>query len=249
MTSPAEQPAPPPRTWRPMAAWTAGIVGALAIIWLVAVACLWFRETRSAVLDSKDAISKRIDARHLIDRLGGPGPALRKLRLYTHLPHRIAPYQGEAVCLAFHCGDQAVPFLKSILADKGWNAHVNADDWNVHLSAAGMLAQLPSEDAEVGLQALVQALSDREPVIRCIAAWWLGVVNSRVDRPQAIPFLVRALADPETVVRDQAAQALATRKQSEVLPAMKAALQDNDQTVRAAAAAALKKMWDEGTKL
>ena len=52
-----------------------------------------------------------------------------------------------------------------------------------------------------------------------------------------------------TSALDQAAQALAMCKPSEVLPAMKAALQDNDQAVRAAAAAALKKMSDEGTKL
>ena len=49
MIEPADQPAKPLRPWRPMAAWTAGIVLALGLAWVVAAVVVPVWQVRAAV--------------------------------------------------------------------------------------------------------------------------------------------------------------------------------------------------------
>jgi hypothetical protein len=77
------QPAGPPRTWRPVVLWTAGILLALGLAWFVGavVVPVWrVRETLSGMSEG------RLGVTEAIDRLGGPRLAAKLLTHYMRLP-------------------------------------------------------------------------------------------------------------------------------------------------------------------
>ena len=90
----------------------------------------------------------------------------------------------------------AVPALLAILGEP-------AEGQLVRANAAGHLGHFQDAAASA---ALVRALSDREPLVRAVAA--LSLLPSTANRETAAPVLVNALADPVATVRLAAMVAL-----------------------------------------
>jgi len=98
---------------------------------------------------------------------------------------------------------------------------------------------------------LVAALNDRDPRVRNSAAYALSQVpNAAEALPEALPALVKALGDKYVGVRYHAALALARLGPgaAEAGPVLQDALLDEDESVRFAAAEALKGIRGEGPK-
>jgi len=92
-----------------------------------------------------------------------------------------------------------------------------------------------------GVPALEEAVHDPNPDVRAAALQALRVLAGR----EAMPNLVRALeADPDAVVRWQAAVELEALRAPEALPALQAGLRDRDPLVRASAVEALRGVGD-----
>ncbi len=84
--------------------------------------------------------------------------------------------------------------------------------------------------------------------MRCASAAALG----RMGDPRALEPLTAALTDDESQesywVRESAAVALGELRDRRAIPFLTLVLDDREETVRLAAAAALKKLQDEGVK-
>ena len=143
MPEPTEQPAPPLRTWRPMAAWTAGGLVALVLVWALAaqVVQLW---QAHAILQQRPSLS----VEESIRRLGGPERAIGTLNRYLCLPERLASQREWAVILVGNCGPKAVPTLIGALSERYPY---------VQLAAIRALAGLETE-ATVSVPALIRTL-------------------------------------------------------------------------------------------
>jgi HEAT repeat protein len=76
-----------------------------------------------------------------------------------------------------------------------------------------------------------EAFQHPSPSVR-FEAFWFG-------KPESVPLLVRALADPSWLVRDEAAQGLAKQKSDAAVPALSRALRDYHASVVSAAMKAL----------
>lgn len=95
-----------------------------------------------------------------------------------------------------------------------------------------------------GSVALGELLGDELPEVRLAALTAL----QKLDRPEAVPYLVKTLRHSDPALRVQAALNLQTRKGNEALSELAAALSDEIHKVRTAAAAALESMgWKPST--
>jgi hypothetical protein len=179
MPESADRRGKPPRTWRPMVLWTAGILLGLGLAWLIAVAAQ-FWQTRRTIIDiantlrNWDTVAKaeltNIDVRLLlveggVQRLGGPKAAARRLDRYLDMSDRLAPHKHIAAALLGKCGNSGVFPAAKALANPNplcryWAAYcflLNSDhesDW----------------DARPAIPALVRALDDPDETM-----WSLGV--------------------------------------------------------------------------
>jgi HEAT repeat protein len=221
MPEPAEQPAKPIRTWRPMATWTAGILLALGLIWFATMMTVpvWQVHAALETCPMRDVIwglhIEDEDQARALKQLGGSDPALSKLRVYLAMPERLASQRAKAARLSGFCGKPAVPLLARLLADR---------DWQVRVAAANGLKFMGCE-AEPAIPALVEALGDKTgnvlgaaedtltelgPLavpaltaaadrsafeVRYYAIWTLGRIGP--DATGAVPSLLRALADED----------------------------------------------------
>jgi len=108
-----ETPAPP-RTWRPMLLWTAAILAAAALAWLIGTAAdrtRQWRQVRGVVeglrgrhdLDPPPTLPAEASYQGAVQELGGPERAAPRLRRYLALPPRLAPHQDLAAELLARC--------------------------------------------------------------------------------------------------------------------------------------------------
>jgi hypothetical protein len=103
VTEPADPPAKPLRTWRPMILWTALILAALVLCWLGAE--YWKLRRTSRVVKAYN----RSYATKQVLELGGPAQAIARLQLYIKLPTRLAPDKDKSW------------YIRSLAADTlGW---------------------------------------------------------------------------------------------------------------------------------
>lgn len=107
--------------------------------------------------------------------------------------------------------------------------------WAVRGLAA--LAEVDEINRASTTPALVNALSDPDDAVRCVAALALG----QLQAASAIPSLMLLLSDPSGWVRGAAADALALMGEAAV-PALGEALQDEREGVRVRAAYSLRKI-------
>ncbi len=114
-----ERPTPPPRTWRPMALWAAGILLALGLAWFAGAVLRPVLQVRRAVLDCKrragDPLSTLGDDESVIADLGGREAACSKLSLYIRLPVKPAPHKVFALRLLGQCGRRGAAELARVL--------------------------------------------------------------------------------------------------------------------------------------
>jgi hypothetical protein len=180
-----------------MAAWTAGILLALGIIWFVAAVVVSVRQTRDAAEDvwmwnTSCPDNYPTNLRKCVERLGSPGRAIGKLHLYLHLPERVAPYHDAALRMLGHCGSEAVPVLVPFLRSK---------EVVERQVAAEQLGALKDRRA---VEALAAALQDADERVRATVADALGEIGDA----RAEPALGAAAKDSDWRVRREARRAL-----------------------------------------
>ncbi len=243
MTESVEPVAPPLRTWRPMAAWTAGILLALGLAWFICVLAASFVQVRAAV-GRIDAAIERIacgqgapategKAPELeVAALGGPEKAAAKCSLYLRCPEWLATddQKGTAFMILSACGPPAVPRAESLLRSS--NGHVRAD-------AARVLGELKDPQS---VKLLTCALQDPESQVR----WAVLVSLGKLRVSRAVAPLIEALSDPSSSAfqRQEAAGALGESGDLRAIEPLVKVLKDSDAFVRMIAADALGKFKD-----
>ncbi len=236
MTEPATRPL---RTWRPMAAWTAGILLALGLAWFVGAVVVPLLQVRAAVgrcaaeveSPSSDQVSLVSEvAPREVARLGGPERAARLLGIYLALPVWMTKHRESAVVmLGSSCDGYALPKLAELLQDANW-----------HVRVIAILAMKNTAESDSGAAAaLPKALEDPNWEVRHAAA--MPSRRFRYETEAAIISLSKLLHDDHTVVRRDAAAELSRMgaKAEPVITSLTAALSDPDQDVRRLAAKAL----------
>jgi len=217
MLEPTAPPAPPVRTWRPMALWTAGILLVLGLVLFVCVAAVPFWQARAAVERCRPYDATKAEGE--IERLGGPKAAIHKLTVYLRLHGSWAPRRLVAAAILGQCGTDAVPELLRLLKDR---------DYYVVQSAVDGLWAIKDPDA---VPALLPLLKDPDYVVRRAAAKCLLTVKD----PRAAGYLAAAVGDENELVRWAAVLALCGIRDPDAAEPGIAALEDEDESVRRAA--------------
>ncbi len=181
----SEPAAPPLRTWRPMAAWTAGILLALGLAWFVGAVVVPVWRTREIVLGCEERYGDAWDKTcpDAVALLGGSERAARHLAIYVRIPDRLAPGKYEAFGILASCGRPAAP----VLAENLRRSEKDRRTW-----AAKALCRLGA-DSEKAVPELTRALDD--PELRGMAAEALSMTES--GHMAAVPVFVDRLSDRE----------------------------------------------------
>jgi hypothetical protein len=203
--------APPLRTWRPMAAWTAGILLALGLALMVGLVVIPYCQARRVLnelhenwrMSSLPAFRSIPDdwlARNAgagIEKLGGPEHAAGRLGLYLRMPHWLTREECRAwaaACLAY-CGRWGEPALAEALRAPPGPRKCGA------LAGGPPSTGDPLMDAfcagpgvrELALRALLAAPTDYSPRVVTAVAEVLKDPNQDIRR---LACSVRALAGP-----------------------------------------------------
>ena len=116
MPEPTEDASPPLRTWRPMAAWTAGILLALGLVWGGAKTVRLYR-THQVFSHYGDYFTGPRDEQVLIADLGGREAGLSRCREYISLPTQLIGTENKLralTALGFH-GEGCLPILQDAM--------------------------------------------------------------------------------------------------------------------------------------
>jgi len=243
----------PKRTLRPMLLWSAAIVAALGLAWGVAAFFATVRQTSKVLTrfawhgaggGPEGGNVETLSPEEAVRALGDPRIAALKLRLYIGLPlpRRVMRRENPrfAVGLLGHCGKPAVPYLLARLRQ--------ADDRTLDTVIIALGNAGP--DAAPAVPELMRFLSAEDSLRRGYVVWALG----RIGPPAApaVPELVRLLTDRKQgwLFRRDVAKALGGIGPGarDAVPALENALKDEDSSVRAAAAEALKGIRGEEKK-
>ena len=177
MPDAAEQPtsAQPLRPWRPMAAWTVGILLAAGLAWFAGAVVMPVWQTKRVVYRYNHTIAD-VNPLDAVDELGGPRKAARRLGLFVRMPRWITgpddPGSADggdrlvAINLLGFCGKVAVPALIKEL-------HSPSPMCRAH--AARSLGII-GPDAQAALPDLIAALND-EAEIQTQVYWGHSPVN------------------------------------------------------------------------
>jgi HEAT repeat protein len=239
VTEPADPPAPPLRTWRPMAAWTAGILLAAGLVWFVAAVVVPVWQVRAAVRRTRDGVHPwnwypQAEMEREVRGLGSPEQATGRLLLYLRLPWRWAPDRTRAVHMLGFCGPSAAPPLLKLLGSRDHNTR-----------AAAALALGETKDPRA-VDSLAAFLDDRYVDSLLAAAEQYAAEYNKSLSAGELPMFVSAKDFVGT--RLNAVEALGKIGGEEAVKALTGALTSKDDSVRAAAAEALKKIRGEETK-
>ena len=205
MQEPPSPPPKPPRTWRPMAAWTAGILAGLSLVAFVAAILIPLRHTHRVLHDLDAGTDVPCDApggvTASISLLGGEARATRALNHYLVLPEWLSPYSGNkqqfnAYILLIHCGPSATPII---------NRALRSTDDAVRCDVIESFSWYPSA-AGNSIPLLTAMLNDGCPGVRARAAEAIG--RTGPEGASAVGALVRSLTDPDEWVRRESASAL-----------------------------------------
>ena len=172
----------PQRTLLPIILWSAGIVLALALLWLAASTWVSVRETNKVLLEVRflPFISGGpgpeiiLWPKEAVERLGGRERAAARLRLYLFLPDKLAPRVIEAIQLLRYCGRSGVPVLARVL--------LHGSDRDHRIWAARSLQQL-GKDAAEAIPALEAASKDPDKFVRDYAAAALATIRRELAEP------------------------------------------------------------------
>ena len=80
----------PPRIWRPMIMWTAGILVVLGLAWFIGAVAVPYYQVR-AVFKLRALDVDGFFYEEGVRVLGGPERALPKIRVYLRFPSKLAP--------------------------------------------------------------------------------------------------------------------------------------------------------------
>ena len=208
MTAPPSPSSQPLRTWRPMALWTAAILAALGLIWLVTTMAVPYVQMRSAIRSLleradtyEDAHSAREHFAEVVQGLGGPEAAIRKVKFYVGLPERLAPHREEAAGILGDCGPAGFQAAFNLLDDR---------DPRVRESAGLALLGMMEFEDEWGMEQLSRSLKHGDPAVRRRAARGLGIVGTSgsILHAKAEAVLKSAAEDTDPSVRTTTAEAL-----------------------------------------
>jgi len=237
VNTPTDRPAAPPlRTWRPMAAWSAGILLVLGLVWFVGavVVPVWQVHRLAATYEMVHEV------RTPTNELGDPSEATRKIRLYLRLPSFVARHKLPAI-VALGC--YGTPGLASLLelscsADEEVRAqayvgilrHAEGDECRFRSGLAGAADKSPFVRSEVAFEltsmearrrmdgaaprhditeTLVALMADPDEKVRAYAAsaaWPVGDTFCTTDNPGVLRALAQLLADPSPWVRRAATE-------------------------------------------
>ena len=188
MPEPADQPAKPLRTWRPMALWTAGLLLVLGLIWFVAAVVVPVFETRNVV---RRCVASAYRTRGLpikwdmwqqphaaekqaIDNLGGPQKAVTRLRIFRMAPDWVTEQ-----------GAQPDHF------------HFSNKEWSV------LLLGYCGQSGTVELIPMLQDSREGRRILALVAVYRIGP-----EAAEAVSAVQRLLTDDDPWTRDAAAKAL-----------------------------------------
>jgi hypothetical protein len=197
----ADQPAPPLRTWRPMAAWTAGILLALGLVWFVGALALPYVHVRAFMVRGDGPSPEQVR------RLGGPEKAGRKIVWYLWLPKALAPRLskgsdewGWVAYLQNNLGQHGVPCLIQLIRDDRPGRQVWVYMLGQFLLELVQKTELENVEPDIeprvfdaGVLAITGALDDDRAEVRLTAATVLGYLGPRATA--AVPALERVSRD------------------------------------------------------
>jgi hypothetical protein len=172
--------------------WAAAMLVVPAVTWyLVTIAVPGYQAHRAIRRDRTELqvgiFGDLYGSQNVVNVLGGPEPALRKLRAYLKLPRVLASYRGEAICHLGRCGSQALPHIVAFLNDRDPKARTQA------------LLALEQSESPRALELLEPMIDDPDLECRCTAA---GVLARQPLTPASAPLLERVMLDDSEGMRD-----------------------------------------------
>jgi len=192
VSEPSSHPAPPLRTWQPMALWTGALLLALGLAWFIGAVAVPVWGVRAVLVSASDM--KAEPGENVIEGLGGSQDAARRLGLYLRLPGFLVPHRRLAAAILGQCGQAATTELLRCVVDK---------DPEVRLEAVAALGRMRDVCA---IKPLMGRLGDSNRLVRAKAAWALGEIGP--EARAGIPALEKALSDEQKEVGSAAAEAL-----------------------------------------
>jgi HEAT repeat protein len=255
MPNAADQPSSPLRTWRPMAAWTAGILVVLGLTWFVAAVVVPVWQVRGEVARAHSSLTTIAEPTYAWPTDSKTRKQyVRRLSLYLRVPDLFAPNKARATRMLGQFGYDAMPELLKALRHRDAEVRQYAV---MYLGSIGPKAnQARTELARVLLND--PEASVREDAIIAIAMTQGEVIGPLTDHekpwirlhPEAaelLPVWSKSMCDSSAQVRSDAARLLGFLGPAakEAVPALEKALRDDKESVRSAAAEALKKIRGE----
>ena len=188
----------------------------------------------SAALNDPSATPERKKAALRACALLGPAASPLMPQMAAHLT--LPDYAAEAALALSLIGPEAFAPLTDALTSPEAEVRKEA------LRSIGKLQQRGALTADQVIPPLLDALADREPPVRTIAATYLGIIHEHgVD---VVPALVEMLKDADPEVRTATARALGSFgvDAAPAMPALRRAAGDKDENVAREAGLALVKL-------
>mgnify|MGYP000889834816 FL=1 len=253
MPEPAEPASKPPRTWRPMVLWTAGILLALALAWFVGAVAVPLLKTRNC-LEEHSGI--KMGPQRAIDMLGGPQEAVRGLAIYYRAPKFLAPHRTEAIRLLGYCCEEG----RQVAALAVLRSALQSEDDDVRNCAAESLVMRDEPEIRQEVIRVLQLMCQNSDYRTCrSAAFAFGRIRPVDQRAVALLADIVRIAAPDDVTGCTTGdysfdQWLALRALGEMgragvaaTQAVEEALKSSHPVIRTAAAEALKTIAGEPT--
>lgn len=196
MTESTDQPTKPHRTWLPMMLWTAGILLALTLVYLIGTVAIPFWRVHSL---ARWGLEGEMTQKHVAS-LGNPQRALRDIELYLGIPGPSEKQREAATRFAALFRDEKE--TGSLLL------RLTRDRMPAVRSQALLQFVKHVGGRKEAVPVLVRALDDPDPRIRRFAAEEFPSCRYEEIKAEVVAGLERVLSDPDKDVRAAAAEAL-----------------------------------------